>query len=338
MNANRGELALDDQSVLVGCDQASGALPLVIGSLQSQPLLDWAAPRAKAIRSMLATHGAILFRGFENTSIEAFQEFIESLCGPLLPYTDRGTPRARVGDRIYTSTQLAPPLRVFMHNENSFACTVPGQLFFLCRQPAESGGATPLADVRKVAARIDPAIRRKFRDRQILYVRNFGRGLGMRWQDAFQTDDPGELEARCRREDIEFEWIDESRLRTRQRRPALAHHPVSGEEIWLNHAAVLHISTVETALREQILRLFDEADLPNNSYYGDGRPIEPEVMNAVRDAYERETVRFEWQAGDVLLLDNLLVAHGRDPYAGKRDVVVGMTGGFPWSQIGVPSK
>lgn len=184
----------------------------------------------------------------------------------------------------------------------------------------------------------NPGIRRRFTRRQVLYVRNFGRGLGMKWQDAFQTDDPEELEARCQREDIEVEWIDETRLRTRQVRPAIARHPVTGEEVWLNHAAVLHISTVEPALRAPMLKLFDEADLPNNTYYGDGQPIEPEALDAVRAAYDQETVRFEWRAGDVLALDNLLVAHGRDPYCGERDVVVGMTGPLQWKEIEIRAR
>jgi hypothetical protein len=70
---------------------------------------------------------------------------------------------------------------------------------------------------------------------------------------------------------------------------------------------------------------FSDGDLPANTYYGDGSPIEPEVLDHLRAAYHAETVSFPWQQGDLLMLDNMLVAHGRAPYAGARQILVGMS-------------
>jgi alpha-ketoglutarate-dependent taurine dioxygenase len=335
MNPSFLDFGAATPSVLIDMNEANGTLPLVIQATQSQPLLDWAQLNADTIRSVLTRHGAILFRDFVTTGVDSFQQFIELVSGPLIPYNNRGTPRRQVKGRIYSSTELAPQLRVFMHNENTFAPSVPGHLFFYCIKPAKQGGSTPLADVRKVLARLDPTIRRRFREKQVLYVRNFGQGLGMRWEDAFQTRDREELEVRCRHDKIAVDWLDDKRVRIRQQRPALARHPQTGEEVWLNQAAVLHVSTLEPELQTVLLKLFDEADLPNNTYYGDGQPIEPEVLDAVRDAYVNETTRFDWQARDVLALDNLLVAHGRDSYVGDREIVVGMTNNLPWKAIGI---
>ncbi len=69
---------------------------------------------------------------------------------------------------------------------------------------------------------------------------------------------------------------------------------------------------------------FLESEFPYNTYYGDGSEIEPEVLAEIRAAYQQETVTFCWQAGDILMLDNMLTAHGRNPFVGSRQVVVGM--------------
>ena len=46
---------------------------------------------------------------------------------------------------------------------------------------------------------------------------------------------------------------------------------------------------------------------------------------SMADAYAQVTGRFAWEQGDVLLLDNMLTAHGRRPYSGARQVVVAMS-------------
>ncbi len=69
---------------------------------------------------------------------------------------------------------------------------------------------------------------------------------------------------------------------------------------------------------------YAEPDLPNNTYYGDGSPIEPQVLAELRAAYLAHSVTFPWRQGDLLMLDNLLVMHARQPYEGPRRVLVGM--------------
>jgi alpha-ketoglutarate-dependent taurine dioxygenase len=107
-------------------------------------------------------------------------------------------------------------------------------------------------------------------------------------------------------------------------RPAVTRHPVTGETLWFNHATFFHVSTLAPAIREELLVEFAEDELPANTYYGDGSPIEPEILDQLRALYEQFTVSFAWQKGDVLLLDNMMVAHGRAPYEGARKILVGM--------------
>jgi hypothetical protein len=167
-----------------------------------------------------------------------------------------------------------------------------------------------------------------------MYVRNLGGGAGLSWQTVFQTTDQVAVEEHCRRNGVTAEWRGDGRLRTRAVRLAIARHPRTGEWVWFNHATFFNVSTLEPAVREAMVMLFAEDDLPSNTYYGDGAQIEPAVLEALRDAYRQETVMFRWEQGDVLLLDNMLVAHGRAPYAGPREILVGMAQALSWEELG----
>jgi alpha-ketoglutarate-dependent taurine dioxygenase len=286
--------------------------------------MTWAAAHRQLLEEKLHQHGGLLFRGFMLQGPEDLETFICAYSGGVLEYRERSSPRTAVRGNIYTSTDYPASYPIFLHNENSYQSEWPLRIFFFCRQPAVEGGETPIADCRKVLARIDPEIQERFANRNLMYVRNFGDGFGLSWQTVFQTSDKVQVEEHCREKDIQVEWKEGNRLRTRAVRPALATHPKTGELTWFNHATFFHVSTLEPAIRESLLAQFADSDLPANTYYGDGEPIEPEVMEQLREAYRLETVSFSWRKGDLLMLDNMLVAHGRAPFAGPREILVGM--------------
>jgi len=321
-------------SVTLGHVGPAPTLPLVIQPCpQGLDLIHWATDHRAFIEKNLLQYGALLFRGFHLKGIETFEQLIMVLYGNLMPYHDRATPRTQVQGNIYTATDYPPPQSIFVHNEGSFASHWPGKIFFYCMTPPQGGGETPLVDVRRVFHRIDGTIRETFIQKQVMYTRNFGGAFGLKWQDAFQTSDKNELESYCRTAGISIEWKDDQHLRTRQVRPAIRTHPQTGEVVWFNHATALHVSTIRAELRDMLLKMCSEEDLPNNTYYGDGTSIEPEVLEALRNAYRAETVTFSWQEADILLVDNLLVAHGRNPFKGKRQVVVGMAQPMSWADL-----
>lgn len=277
------------------------------------------------IQSSLVRHGAVLFRGFNAQTMTAFEQLVRNVSGELIEYRDQTSPRHRVSGNIYTSTDYPHNQSIFLHNENSYASVWPLRIFFFCVTPPPQGGETPIADVRKVYSRISPRIRDQFAQKGWMLVRNFGDGFGLSWQTVFQTTDKADVEAFCRRAGIETQWKDGQRLKTRQVRQAIAQHPRTGEFVWFNHAAFFHVSTLEPAIRETLLAQFSEADLPYNTYYGDGSPFEAAVLDEIRNAYRNEAVAFRWQEGDILMVDNMLTAHGRNPYSGERKIVVAMS-------------
>ncbi len=190
--------------------------------------------------------------------------------------------------------------------------------------PPAADGGTPLADCRKVYRRIGPQARQRLLERNYCYVRNFGAGLGPGWRDAFQTDDRAEVERYCQQHDISYQWTGSDRLATRQFRPVVRKHPVTGEVVWFNHLTFFNVQIFGADIAKTLLSLGRDG-IPNNTLYGDGTDIEPEVIAELRSAYESEKVVVPWRTGDILMLDNMLVAHGRQSFRPPRQIVVGMT-------------
>jgi alpha-ketoglutarate-dependent taurine dioxygenase len=271
--------------------------------------------------------GAVLFRGFNISGAPGFERGIESFSGPAAEYPGNIQSvirRKAAGGRIATSTEYSAGLALRLHSECSFADAWPLHIYFLAEVVATSGGCTPIAANKAIHARVDPDIREMFERRGVMYLKTFGLGSSPPWQEAFQTTDRAAVETRCRAEGITAEWIGTGGLRTRSIRPAIVRHVHGGEPLWFNHVNAVHITGHPPDLLAAFRKNFAPDELPRHCLFGDGEEIDDEIAAAVRDVYEAETIRFSWQAGDVLLLDNMYWSHGRDPYQGNRRVLVGM--------------
>ena len=317
--------ALSRHAVSLSHLQEGRMLPLVIEpATVGTDLIAWAKANLSQVQAWLSLHGGILFRGFNLSTTEEFEDLIVAVSGNLLDYSYRSTPRTRVSGKIYTSTEYPAQQSIPLHNENSYARDWPMKIWFFSLRCATTGGETPIADSRRVYQRIPPRIRELFAQKGVMYVRNYGSGLDLSWEEVFQTTSKSEVESYCQSFGLAFEWLSEDRLRTRQVCQAVARHPQTGEMVWFNQAQLFHISRLKPELREAMLTIFSEEDLPRNVFYGDGTQIDPDDLNQICAVYDQEEIAFPWHQGDVLMLDNMLAAHARKPFSGERKVVVGM--------------
>lgn len=300
-------------------------LPLVIESSDERgDMAAWIAKNRDYVNQTLATNGGILFRGSGVTTVQGFQHFIDSMADGLLEYSYRSTPRTQINGRIYTSTEYPADQSIPLHNEMAYTTNWPMKIWFGCLTAPEQGGETPICNSRRVFERIDPEIRDAFASKSVMYVRNYYEEIGLPWQDVFNTSDRAEVETICRSSGIAFEWLAGTRLRTRQVCQAVARHPRTGEMVWFNQAHLFHVSSLGQDVMDALVSMYDEADLPRTAAYGDGSPIELSALDEIRRIYNEEAVTFPWKESDVLLLDNMLTAHGRMPFGGARKIVVGM--------------
>ncbi|WP_434700398.1 amino acid adenylation domain-containing protein [Pseudomonas sp. D1-1] len=297
--------------------------PLLV-SLRDRELAPaiWAEANRDKVENWLREHGGILFRGFDLPTPADFEAFCQALCPQL--YGQYGDlPKKEGGKNIYKSTPYPKDRMILFHNESAHQHRWPRRQWFYCETPATSGGATPIVDSRQVYGELPAWLQANLRRKQLMYVRNFSASLDVSWQHFFQTEDRAEVERICRESNIEFQWRGANDLHTRQVCPAVILHPLTGEESFFNQIQLYHPAFLDADIREQFLR-DGEAAMPRQVFYGDGSDLEPAAIDAINAAYDRCAVRFDWQQGDVVMLDNMLAAHARDPFEGERKIVVAM--------------
>jgi alpha-ketoglutarate-dependent taurine dioxygenase len=301
----------------------SGKLLVAEPQMPNVNVAGWAISNRRATEEMLLRHGAVLWRGFNIRTVENFETVARAMSDELFgEYGD--LPRASVSGKVYGATPYPADQPILFHNESSHMHRWPMKIWFYCAQAPMHGGETPIVDCRKVYQLLDPALRERFARKQLMYVRNYTETLDVSWQDFFHTSDRAKVESYCRAAGIEYEWKNGNELRTRQVCQAIARHPRTGEQVFFNQIQLHHVSCLAPATYESMRSLFREEDYPRNVCYGDGTPIEDSVVSELVDLYRQTSVSFTWQEGDVLMLDNMLTAHGRNPYSGPRKIVVAM--------------
>ncbi|MEP0265319.1 TauD/TfdA family dioxygenase [Dokdonia sp.] len=297
-----------------------GIYPILIKNNSRNILTTFLTDNRDWVDQNLLEYGAMLFRGFEVEGSEGFNNLLPFIFEEEIEYKQRTSPRHTVVGNVYTSTDYPNNQKIHMHTESSYSALWANRICFYANVVSNIGGQTPIADVRKVMDSLDASIIKKFEEKGVMYIRNIQTGVGMTWKEIYQVESKIELEEMLDKTKVKYSWIGDDSLRISWVRPALQKHPATNETVWFNHAYFYS----KHLLDDFILEVISEDDLPFLSFYGDGSEIEKDVIEAIKEAYEQNLILFKWEKNDVLLLDNMLFAHGRMPYEGERQILVAM--------------
>jgi len=284
----------------------------------------WAATHREALRAVVAEHGCGLVRGLGLRDVTETGAVFRQLSTGLMTEKEAFASRQAYPGGLYSSSKWPPNQQMCMHHELSYALEFPGLMLFACLRAPDSGGATAVADATAVLGALPGELIQRFEREGWLLTRNYNEDFGAPLEQAFGTDDRGAVEAYCRANAIEFEWQPDGVLRTRQRRSAVVRHPLTGQRCWFNQVAFLNEGTIDPEVREYLVDLYGEDGLPFNTRFGNGDSIGEEVIQLLNQTYEARTAREPWQAGDLMLVDNIRTAHSREAFSGSREVLVGM--------------
>lgn len=307
-----------------GTTNGAGKIACFMPNDNNENIVKYISTYMDQIDRVLLKFGGILLRGFSIHSISEFNTLANTVIPNLLEYVNRSTPRTKLGGKIYTATEYPADKRIPFHNENSYTLSWPSKIIFFSAIVADEGGETAIADSRNVYKNIPKEIIAEFDAKKVMYIRNFTPGIDLSWQTVFQTENKNDVEMYCQQNNISYEWKSGVELTVKQTCQATIRHPETEENSWFNQAHLFHRSALSYVELDGLINLLGEDNLPRNAYFGDGTEIPENYLQLITAAYEKEQIEFKWQTGDVMLLDNRIMAHSRNPFKGERKVVVAM--------------
>jgi len=284
----------------------------------------WTVEHRDALRVAVTEHGSVLVRGLGVRHKAEVGGVFHRLADRLMIEREAFASRQTYADGVYSSEKWPAQLSMCMHHELSYLLQPPSLMMFACLSAPTTGGATALADSTTLLDVLPTDLVERFERTGWLLTRNYNDEIGASIAESFGTADNAAVERYCRTNAIEFDWQPDGGLRTTQRRRAVVRHPVTGQRCWFNQVAYFNEWSLATDLREYLIDVHGTHGLPFNTQFGNGDPIGADVVQLLNDMYEANTEREPWQAGDLLLVDNIRTAHCREPFTGPRDVVVAM--------------
>lgn len=280
------------------------------------------------IEKQLSRAGAVKFQNVSISSLQDFQDIVNAISNKFLSYVDGNSPRTKLTNNVYTSTEYDNTQKITMHNELSYSARWPNKLFFSCLTPSETGGETLLADSREIVKLMNPEIVDEIQKKGITYIRNLhgGSGMGPSWQDTFETTDEAQVESYCQAYDINYQWHEDGNLRLLQPSKGIINHRITDELVWFNQIDQFHPVHLGEEIYEVMQSTYDSIeDFPMSVRFGDGTKIEEDLVHEILNTIEQVTIAPVWNRNELLIVDNELVSHGRNSFSGERKVLVSMS-------------
>ena len=312
-----------------------GAFPLVLAPTQPVKLGDglaWIDAQRAQLLGNVDRHGVLLLRDFGVRSAEDFDAVIAAFDLPNFTYADSLSNAVRVNltPRVFTANEAPPDVSIFLHHEMAQTPIFPSRLFFFCEKAAEQAGQTPVcrSDVlyRKLRERV-PEFVARCETLGVTYTNTMpgdddpDSGQGRSWRSTLNVDSPAGAEARLRELGYSWVWRDDGTL--------TATTPVLPAVRTLKDGRKVFFNQLIAAYRGW-------ADLENSVRFGDDSPMDQDGMSAAVALAEELSFDVPWQAGDVAVVNNFTVMHGRRPFTGTRRVLASLVANDSDGFVDVP--
>ncbi len=298
--------------------------PAIITAHEARDLPNYIAANKENIDAQLHAVGAVLLRGFDVPNADAFDAAVQGYGADNFAYAQSlsNAVRVNVTPRVFTANEAPPQTSIYLHHEMAQTPIYPSKLFFYCEIAPGEGGATPICRsdlLLQQMAQDTPQLLSAFASKGVRYTNvmppadDSGSGQGRSWKSTLGAETKDAAEARLAKLGYSHEWLDDGSLRATT--PILP--------------AVCTLADGRQTFFNQLIAAFrgwsDSRNTAHKSVcFGDDMPITGADMEPVIAMSEALTYDLQWQAGDVALLDNYLVMHGRRPFSGKRRVLASL--------------
>jgi thioester reductase-like protein/alpha-ketoglutarate-dependent taurine dioxygenase len=289
-----------------------------------------------ALEQLILTHGGVLFKRSPVTCAPELEKVSRRVYGGkhmLHDYKDGISPRSPITGThgVFTSTEFSPLHSIPLHNEMSYSHRPPSKIMFYCAiAPKRGEGETPIASSKLILEDILKRVPlRGLVSRNLTYLVRLpmSGGLGRSWQATYQARSKVEVEGALAPLGVTCDWEEENTLLTKRSKSFSCSHPVTGMQLWSNHLVIFHPASLPPEVRAQFQRNDQELEqastqLAKDCTFDNGDVISDKLVLEISALTANRAQAFVWEEGDLLLLDNLMTAHGRRPFTGPRQILV----------------
>ena len=198
----------------------------------------------------------------------------------------------------------------------------PSRLFFFCEKAPSVDGQTPICRSDVLLERLqqrDPEFVEACARLGVRYSKvmpahdDLESGQGRSWRSTLGVESEAQAEERLKGLGYRFEWLANDALRTTTAVLPAIRALVDGRRVFFNQliAAFRGWNDVRNEANKSI-------------HFGDDSDISPDSMRIVIELADELSFDIAWQPGDVALVDNFLVMHGRRPFSGERRVLASL--------------
>ncbi|KAJ0882304.1 putative TauD/TfdA-like domain-containing protein [Helianthus annuus] len=283
--------------------------PAVLSPTANANIIEAIRSDKQWLESLLHKSGVILFRGFPVTSPSDFNDVVEAFGFPELVYVGGRAVRTKVVGRVYTANESPVDKRIPFHHEMAYLPDYPSKLFFFCVEEPGMGGETPVVlshIVYKKMKEKHPEVVVRMEEHGLTYKKVISDEdrpssfAGRSWKSTYMTDDKNVAEERAGKLGTKLEWMGNVVKMITGPLPAFRLDKESEHKTWFNNLVMSNPGPIK-----------DDHD--TYVELGNGDLVPDHVVKDCLKIMEDECVAIPWKKGDVMLVNNLTVLHGRQP-------------------------
>ncbi|MDZ8079099.1 MAG: TauD/TfdA family dioxygenase [Nostoc sp. DcaGUA01] len=253
------------------------------------------------IINLFKSYGILLFRGFM-ANAEIFKEFSNSLSTDFINYAGGAFSRRVInGDETLLSVNDFKS-EIKLHGEMYYQQNIPLMLWFFCANPPLKDGETTICDGRQFFNELSSSTKKLFRKNNLKFTVRMSEED---WNKKYQTNDLSKLEEMCQKNNTHLQINADQSILLEYICPGIIPSRCGKYQVFIN-------SLLPTKqLSPKILKFEDNSEIPD------------EVMSELNEIAEKITTEISWQKGDILMIDNTRILHGRRAFADdQRDIYI----------------
>ena len=317
------------------CKSYNGGKPFPCILEPTNPGTTWVQTQAylrknrEQIMDLVDSRGAVVLRGSSIENPEELTSLADAMNLEHKPYVGGAAVRNIIcGSRVFTTNESPPLEPIPFHHEMAQVPSPPSHVIFYCMVPPKVGGSTPLIDSHHVYQYFStnhPEFAAKVEKLGLRYVRIMPcdddptSAIGRGWKSTYLSADQRSLEmdemkaiaeAKMKELGIEFEWLESGNLKTITAvLPGVRTEEKTGKKVFFNSMVAAFLGWVDC-----------RNDPTKAVMLGDNTYVDATVIGDVAKFMERERVMLPWKKGDVMIVNNSLVMHSREPFERPRRI------------------